>query len=59
MRFENLKQKFTGAIEKLVYRIDQLEKRVRKTEELLYYVLAGNNKMKGKTALFKKSLILM
>lgn len=51
MKFKNLKWKFTGAIEKLVYRIDHLEKRVRKTEELLYYVIAGNNKMKGKIAL--------
>ncbi|RLU18586.1 hypothetical protein DMN91_008943 [Ooceraea biroi] len=35
-----------GAIEKLVYRVDYLEKRVRRAEELLYYVIAGNNKMK-------------
>ncbi|XP_036139957.1 C-type lectin domain family 12 member B isoform X2 [Monomorium pharaonis] len=35
-----------GAIEKLVYRVDHLEKRVRRAEELLYYVIAGNNKMK-------------
>ncbi|XP_025991775.2 C-type lectin domain family 12 member B [Solenopsis invicta] len=35
-----------GAIEKLVYRMDHLEKRVRRAEELLYYVIAGNNKMK-------------
>jgi len=48
MRFRNLKWKFTGAIEKLVYRVDYLEKRVRRAEELLYYVIAGNNKMKGK-----------
>ncbi|EGI68165.1 Oxidized low-density lipoprotein receptor 1 [Acromyrmex echinatior] len=36
----------SGAIEKLVYRVDYLEKRVRRAEELLYYVIAGNNKMK-------------
>ncbi|KAL0111893.1 hypothetical protein PUN28_013240 [Cardiocondyla obscurior] len=35
-----------GAIEKLVYRVDHLEKRVRRAEELLYYVIAGNNKMR-------------
>ncbi|XP_020288134.1 C-type lectin domain family 9 member A [Pseudomyrmex gracilis] len=35
-----------GAIEKLVYRVDHLEKRIRRAEELLYYVIAGNNKMK-------------
>ncbi|XP_071566170.1 uncharacterized protein [Temnothorax nylanderi] len=35
-----------GAIEKLVYRVDHLEKRVRRAEELLYYVIAGNNKIK-------------
>ncbi|XP_025075797.1 LOW QUALITY PROTEIN: uncharacterized protein LOC105433790, partial [Pogonomyrmex barbatus] len=34
-----------GAIEKLVYRVDYLEKRVRRAEELLYYVIAGNNKI--------------
>lgn len=28
--------------------MDHLEKRVRRAEELLYYVIAGNNKMKGK-----------
>ncbi|XP_029159960.1 CD209 antigen [Nylanderia fulva] len=35
-----------GAIEKLVYRVDHLEKRLRRAEELLYYVISGNNKMK-------------
>ncbi|XP_072754235.1 uncharacterized protein [Anoplolepis gracilipes] len=35
-----------GAIEKLVYRVDHLEKRLKRAEELLYYVIAGNNKMK-------------
>nr|CAD7591440.1 unnamed protein product [Timema genevievae] len=32
-----------GAIEKLVYRVDFMEKRLRRTEELLYYVMAGSN----------------
>ncbi|XP_051156138.1 C-type lectin domain family 4 member A [Leptopilina boulardi] len=32
-----------GAIEKLVYRVDYLEKRLRRAEELLYYVISGNN----------------
>ncbi|XP_018403432.1 PREDICTED: dromaiocalcin-1 [Cyphomyrmex costatus] len=35
-----------SAIEKLVYRVDYLEKRVRRAEELLYYLINGNNKMK-------------
>ncbi|XP_034487923.1 uncharacterized protein LOC117792073 [Drosophila innubila] len=32
-----------GAIEKLVYRVDYLESRVRRTEQLIYYLMAGNN----------------
>ncbi|XP_058797375.1 uncharacterized protein LOC131667739 [Phymastichus coffea] len=35
-----------GAIEKLVYRVDFLEKRLKRAEELIYYVIAGNNKSK-------------
>ncbi|XP_014472038.1 PREDICTED: killer cell lectin-like receptor subfamily F member 2 [Dinoponera quadriceps] len=35
-----------GAIEKLVYRLDHVEKRLRRAEELLYYIISGNNKMK-------------
>ena len=31
-----------GAIEKLVYRVDYLESRVRRTEQLIYYLMAGN-----------------
>ncbi|XP_068976537.1 oxidized low-density lipoprotein receptor 1-like [Bombus flavifrons] len=31
-----------GAIEKLVYRVDFLESRLRRAEELLYYVISGN-----------------
>ncbi|XP_017878242.1 CD209 antigen-like protein A isoform X2 [Ceratina calcarata] len=31
-----------GAIEKLVYRVDFLENRLRRAEELLYYVISGN-----------------
>ncbi|XP_021935526.1 perlucin-like protein isoform X2 [Zootermopsis nevadensis] len=33
-----------GAIEKLVYRVDFMEKRLRRTEELLYHVMANSNK---------------
>lgn len=32
-----------GAIEKLVYRVDYLEKRLKRTEQLVYYMMAGNN----------------
>ncbi|XP_063224190.1 uncharacterized protein LOC134532000 isoform X1 [Bacillus rossius redtenbacheri] len=32
-----------GAIEKLAYRVDFMEKRLRRTEELLYYVMSGDN----------------
>ncbi|XP_066596738.1 oxidized low-density lipoprotein receptor 1-like [Prorops nasuta] len=35
-----------GAIEKLVYRVDYLEKRLRRAEELLYYLISGNNNQK-------------
>lgn len=28
--------------------MDHLEKRLRRAEELLYYVISGNNKIKGK-----------
>ncbi|XP_050306960.1 uncharacterized protein LOC126743782 [Anthonomus grandis grandis] len=31
-----------GAIEKLVYKVDFMEKRLRRVEEMLYYVMAGN-----------------
>lgn len=30
-----------GAIEKLVYRVDLMEKRLRRTEELIYHVMEG------------------
>ncbi|XP_069686191.1 uncharacterized protein [Periplaneta americana] len=33
-----------GAIEKLVYRVDFMEKRLRRTEELLYHLMANSNK---------------
>lgn len=36
-----------GAIEKLVYRVDFMEKRLRKAEELIYYLMAGSNKNPG------------
>lgn len=32
-----------GAIEKLVYRVDYMEKRLRRSEQLVYYLMAGNN----------------
>jgi hypothetical protein len=32
-----------GAIEKLVYRVDYMEKRLRRTEQIVYYLMAGNN----------------
>ncbi|KAJ8940023.1 hypothetical protein NQ314_010854 [Rhamnusium bicolor] len=31
-----------GAIEKLVYKVDFMEKRLRRVEEMLYYAVAGN-----------------
>lgn len=40
-----------GAIEKLVYRVDFMEKRLRRVEEMLYYVMAGNRVDQG---LYKK-----
>lgn len=35
-----------SAIEKLVYRVDYMERRLRKTEQLVYYLMAGNNENK-------------
>lgn len=32
-----------SAIEKLVYRVDYMEQRLRKTEQIVYYLMAGNN----------------
>lgn len=32
-----------GAIEKLVYRVDYMEKRLKRTEQLVYYLMAGNS----------------
>jgi hypothetical protein len=37
-----------GAIEKLVYRVDFMEKRLRRTEELLHHVMAHSNQNQGK-----------
>lgn len=37
-----------GAIEKLVYRVDFMEKRLRRTEELLHHVMANSNQNQGK-----------
>lgn len=32
-----------NAIEKLVYRVDYMERRLHKTEQIVYYLMAGNN----------------
>lgn len=32
-----------SAIEKLVYRVDYMEQRLRKAEQIVYYLMAGNN----------------
>ncbi|XP_065083262.1 uncharacterized protein LOC135705443 [Ochlerotatus camptorhynchus] len=32
-----------GAIEKLVYRVDYMENRLRRAEQIIYYLMAGNN----------------
>lgn len=37
-----------GAIEKLVYRVDVMEKRLRKMEEGVHYLMAGGEKLPGK-----------
>jgi hypothetical protein len=37
-----------GAIEKLVYRVDFMEKRLRRTEELIHHVMANSNQRQGK-----------
>jgi len=37
-----------SAIEKLVYRVDFMEKRLRRTEELLHHVMANSNQNQGK-----------
>lgn len=36
-----------GAIEKLVYRADFMEKRLRRIEEMMYFVMAGNRMDQG------------
>lgn len=46
-----------GAIEKLVYRVDFLEKRLKRTEELVYYLMEGaGNKQEGECGTFVNSL---
>lgn len=35
-----------SAIEKLVYRVDYMDHRLRKTEQIVYYLMAGNNQNK-------------
>lgn len=42
-----------GAIEKLVFRVDYLEQRLRKTEQMLYYLMQGNNVKDGKEGVTK------
>lgn len=37
-----------SAIEKLVHRVDFMEKRLRRVEEMMYYVMAGNRIDQGK-----------
>jgi hypothetical protein len=37
-----------SAIEKLVYRVDYLEQRLRRTEQIVYYLMAGNKEKPGK-----------
>lgn len=44
---------FIGAIEKLLYRVDSLEKRLRRSEELLYYIISGNNTDKSELTLIR------
>lgn len=36
-----------GAIEKLVFRVDYMEQRLRRTEQLVYYLMQGNNPKDG------------
>lgn len=36
-----------GAIEKLVYRVDYMEKRLHRSEQLIYYLMAGNKQKEG------------
>lgn len=47
-----------NAIEKLVYRVDFMEKRLRKLEEMLYYVMAGNRMDNGKQLLEDRYLFV-
>lgn len=45
-----------GAIEKLVYRVDYMEHRLRRTEQLVYYLMEGNKIKQG--GYYKISLFL-
>lgn len=47
-----------GAIEKLVFRVDYLEQRLRKTEQLVYYLMQGNNAKDGESLLLNKLMQL-
>lgn len=46
-----------SAIEKLVYRVDFMEKRLRRVEEMLYYNIAGNRIDTGKYPFVKETNI--
>lgn len=48
-----------GAIEKLVYRVDFMEKRLRRVEEMLYYTVAGNRIDKGKRTIYFCKIYLL
>lgn len=37
-----------GALEKLVYRVEKLERRLRRSEQLIYYLMEGNKQEEGK-----------
>lgn len=37
-----------GAIEKLVYRVDYMENRLRRAEQIIYFLMAGNSQKQGK-----------
>lgn len=46
-----------GAMEKLVYRLDFMEKRMRHMEQMLYYVINSGNKDTGSNYIFIKNEI--
>lgn len=46
-----------NAIEKLAYKFDALEKRVRRTEELIFHVMEGSNIKRQGTEWIIKNLL--